>query len=514
KLLLEREAYLSDSLSQNTFVIKKWTYREFTLSITVTKGNKTLLRALFDGISSTVQENRLLIQYNNMTKEVSLLLNNVTRDDEGLYQISTSIYETAAEVPELIDKKRNVQLHVLDSSEIKQGYAGDNILITEFVDNLIFSPRLYHKDQLIAVLRDSDCDVSTSSPFYGRIRCSKDKENSTTTIIEIKTVSETDTGLYTVETEGSVTQRCFLNITGTNTNITSALISVTPPERIDENNSDQPSNITLSTTVLSEIELIHILPITTVAIFAILLFLGSLIRIQRRNNKRFKSVQRIILETMEATSIAAFSTLPRCSHTPSREDIWTSNSNSLRNTATHPAELLQYRTPMDSTPDHNTCHNTTEQLEDEYSSFDVTDTIVKVCESRSRSNKTSLAECYESPGSIIDVCPFRADVVCAAECEVHFDRGILYANDQAQVYPSTDATYAVVKKFSSINNVKAGGSCNDASETVDLSHCDNATNGVQNEELTLGSETQNPSVVGMYGISTSVVDFNLVTKVE
>ncbi|KAL3880983.1 hypothetical protein ACJMK2_033184, partial [Sinanodonta woodiana] len=99
------------------------------------------------------------------------------------------------------------------SSEIKQGYVGDSILVTEFVDNLIFFPRLYHNDQLIAILRDSDCDVSTNSPFYGRILCSKDNENSTTTRIEIKNVSEMATGLYTVETEGSVTQRCFLNIT-------------------------------------------------------------------------------------------------------------------------------------------------------------------------------------------------------------------------------------------------------------------------------------------------------------
>ncbi|KAL3880978.1 hypothetical protein ACJMK2_033179, partial [Sinanodonta woodiana] len=479
-LLVERKTYITDALSQNIFVIKKWPCRGFSLFVTVAKGNTTLLSALLDGISSTVQENRLLIQYNNSTKEVSLLLNNVTRDDEGLYQISTSIYETAAEGSGPMDKKWKVQLHVLDSSEIKQGYAGGNILVTTFVDNMIFFPRLYHNDQLIAILRDSDCDVSTKSPFYGRIRCSKGTENSTTTRIEINNVSENDTGLYSVETEGSLTQRCFLNITGANKNSTSALIIGSPPVRFDENISDEPSNITLSKTVLSEIELIHILPITTVAVFAIILFLGSLIWIQRRNNKRFNAVQRIVLETMEATSIAAFSTLRRCLHTLSKEDIWTSNSNYLRNAATHPAELLKYRTPMDSTSDHNTCHNTTEQLEDDYSTFDDTDTIVKVCESRSRSNKNSLAECYESPGSLIDVCPIRADVVCAAECEVHFIRGISGANDQGQEYPSTEATYAVVKKLSSINNVKNGVSCNDASEMVDLSYCDNATNGVQN----------------------------------
>ncbi|KAL3880979.1 hypothetical protein ACJMK2_033180, partial [Sinanodonta woodiana] len=212
-MLLELKAYISDAISQNTFVIRKWIYRGSTLSITVTKGNKRLLSTLFDGISFTVHENRLLMQYDKRTKEVSLLVNNVTRDDEGLYQISTSIYETAADGSELIDKKWNVQLHVLDSSEIKQGYAGDSILVTQFVDNLIFFPRLYHNDQLIAILRDSDCDVGTSSPLYGRIRCSKDKENSTTTIIEINHVSENDTGLYTLETEGSLTQRCFLNIT-------------------------------------------------------------------------------------------------------------------------------------------------------------------------------------------------------------------------------------------------------------------------------------------------------------
>ncbi|KAL3880975.1 hypothetical protein ACJMK2_033176, partial [Sinanodonta woodiana] len=198
-LMIERKTYVTDALFQNYFVIKKWPCSGTWLFVTVTKGNKTLVSEFCDDVSSKEPENRLFIEYNNMTKEVSLLLNNVTRGDEGLYQIYTSIYETAAERSELMDNKWNVQLHVLDTSEIKQGYAGENILVTEFVHESIFFPRIFHNDQLIAVVRDS-------------VICSKDAEYNITRI-EINNLSENDSGLYTVITESSLKQRCFLNIT-------------------------------------------------------------------------------------------------------------------------------------------------------------------------------------------------------------------------------------------------------------------------------------------------------------
>ncbi|KAL3831400.1 hypothetical protein ACJMK2_023151 [Sinanodonta woodiana] len=164
------------------------------------------------------QENRLFIKYNNSREEVSLLLRNVTRDDEGLYKISSGIFEKAANGFNLSSETWHVQLNVLERSEIKHGHAGDNITIAEFLQESIFSPRLYHNGQLIGVVRGSDCDVSTNSPLYGRIRCSKDTENKTTRI-EINHVTENDTGLYKLETEGSLTHRSFLNITGIATNI-------------------------------------------------------------------------------------------------------------------------------------------------------------------------------------------------------------------------------------------------------------------------------------------------------
>ncbi|KAL3831404.1 hypothetical protein ACJMK2_023155 [Sinanodonta woodiana] len=235
-------------MTKDTFWIFAF-YLPTVAVLTVAKGNKTLLE-FFPGYSFMDQKTRLFIKYNNITEEVSLLINNVTRDDEGLYQISSLIIQKSAKGDQHISKTWNIQLNILEPSEIKQGNAGENILITELLQESLFFPRLYHNDQLIAVLRGSDCDVSTTSQFYGRIRCSKDKDNNTTRI-EINHVTENDTGLYTVKTESSLTQRCFLNITGSFTNSVSELTSVNMPDRYYENNSDQPSNITLSATILS-----------------------------------------------------------------------------------------------------------------------------------------------------------------------------------------------------------------------------------------------------------------------
>ncbi|KAL3880969.1 hypothetical protein ACJMK2_033170, partial [Sinanodonta woodiana] len=98
------------------------------------------------------------------------------------------------------------------TGEREKGYAIDTTIIIKFVPASISFPRVYHNDQIIAVLRGSDCDVSTTSPFYGRIWCSKDRDNNATRI-EIKKITENDIGLYKVETDANLTQQCFLNIT-------------------------------------------------------------------------------------------------------------------------------------------------------------------------------------------------------------------------------------------------------------------------------------------------------------
>ncbi|KAL3880984.1 hypothetical protein ACJMK2_033185, partial [Sinanodonta woodiana] len=96
--------------------------------------------------------------------------------------------------------------------DITQGNAEVSILIAEIVPASISFPRFYHNGHIIAVLRGSDCDVSTRSPFYGRIWCSKDRDNNATRI-EIKKLTENDVGIYKVETEANLTHQCFLNIT-------------------------------------------------------------------------------------------------------------------------------------------------------------------------------------------------------------------------------------------------------------------------------------------------------------
>ncbi|KAL3880989.1 hypothetical protein ACJMK2_033190 [Sinanodonta woodiana] len=383
-----------------------------------------------------------------------------------------------------------VNLFYQEPGEIKQGYAGENIVITEFVQESISFPRFFHNDQLIAVLRGFDCDVSTNSRFYGRMRCSKDNDSNKTRI-EIKYVTENDTGLYKVDINGSSTQRCFLNITDS----ASVLITVTPRDHFDEKN--QHINITLSTNVLSrtvvnlertQSELIYILPVTAVAVFAILLLFGSLIWIQRKNIKRFKAAQRIVLETMETASNGAFYSFGRSPHIHSRDEIFTSNGNSLENAFKNPISKI-------STSGNISCHNNPQQLDDDYYKFDVIDTILNLRESRSRSNETSLTECYENPVSLIDACSFPSDAFSATEDEEHLARRICNTNGQCQLTPNTVVTDAKVK-MSSRYKVNADASCKDGYEMVDFSHNDNSSNGVQDVNLALATETPSPTRVG------------------
>ncbi|KAL3880988.1 hypothetical protein ACJMK2_033189 [Sinanodonta woodiana] len=301
-LMPEHKTYVTDAISQNPFVIKTWIYSGFSTFITVTNRKQLLLRTLFEGVSSKEPQNGLLIQYNNSTKEVSLLLNNVDRGDEGVYQISTSIYQTTAERSVILDNKWVVQLNVLEQGEVKQGYMGENILISEFVLKSIFFPRLYHNGRIIAVLRGPECNVSTNAPFDGRIRCSKDKEINITRI-EIKNVTENDTGLYKLITEDSLTWRCFLNITGTDKTSTNMLNSATAPTKSKVVDSDCYNIETLPTTVLSRTPVnaansmsvpvpIYMIPVI-IGADGVILLIGGLAWCQRRKINRKKAVQHI-----------------------------------------------------------------------------------------------------------------------------------------------------------------------------------------------------------------------------
>ncbi|KAL3831401.1 hypothetical protein ACJMK2_023152 [Sinanodonta woodiana] len=190
---------------------------------------------------------------------------------------------------------------------------------------------------------------------------------------------------------------------------------------------------------------------------------------------------------METASSATFSTLGRCPHTPLREEINTSNANSLENTFTNPTGRILCQIAKVATSGHVSCHSNTQQLDDEYYKSDVTDTVLKICHSRSRSNMTLLAKYDECPGRLLNVCPSPSNAFSATEREEYLDRLVFNANGQCQLTPNTEATYAVVKK-SSRNNVKAGASCMDGYDMADFTHFDNPTNGVQHFELALRRE--------------------------
>ncbi|KAK3602336.1 hypothetical protein CHS0354_007128, partial [Potamilus streckersoni] len=83
----------------------------------------------------------------------------------------------------------------------------------EFEQSLVLFHRLYHNDQLIALVWDSSCDVSTKSPFYCRLRCSVDGDTNKTRN-EINNVTENESGLYKLYSDGKEIEQRFLNITG------------------------------------------------------------------------------------------------------------------------------------------------------------------------------------------------------------------------------------------------------------------------------------------------------------
>ncbi|KAK3602337.1 hypothetical protein CHS0354_007129, partial [Potamilus streckersoni] len=100
-------------MAQNSCIIKTWATMGTSFFITVKKENETLLDTFFDGVPAKEQEKRLLIKYNNSTKEIALLFNNISRNDEGLYHVSTSTYQSERDDAKEMENKWNFQLNVL-----------------------------------------------------------------------------------------------------------------------------------------------------------------------------------------------------------------------------------------------------------------------------------------------------------------------------------------------------------------------------------------------------------------
>ncbi|KAL3879361.1 hypothetical protein ACJMK2_031659 [Sinanodonta woodiana] len=108
-----------------------------TLFITVKKDNNTILNMSM-GVDidriSTYKNGRIMLKYNQTIKELYLLIENISKKDGGIYEMKESFYATNTisgdakdDIFDRKDDKWLLEIYVLESGDIKHGYAGGNI---------------------------------------------------------------------------------------------------------------------------------------------------------------------------------------------------------------------------------------------------------------------------------------------------------------------------------------------------------------------------------------------------
>ncbi|KAL3880968.1 hypothetical protein ACJMK2_033169, partial [Sinanodonta woodiana] len=209
-------SYIVYAIAGETFIALSWSFNDGTVYFTVKKGDVVRLRASVNaGWYEIVEDKkmRLLLKYSTTSKEVYFLFNKVDNEDEGQYEMETNCSKSNIYK---YDKPKDAwifHLNVLKLDEIKRGNVGENIIILRLNKSTSSFPRIFHNDEVLTVLKDTGCDVNSTSHFYGRLRCERDEVENRYRI-EIRNVAQADTGLYRVNIDGHDTERCFLNITG------------------------------------------------------------------------------------------------------------------------------------------------------------------------------------------------------------------------------------------------------------------------------------------------------------
>ncbi|KAK3599205.1 hypothetical protein CHS0354_012810 [Potamilus streckersoni] len=209
-----------DAVAREEFIIRTWSLKYASLSIIVKKEHITLLNEFFNGgehRGSKVQGGGLVLKYDQTISEVSLMFENVSRVDEGLYQFDESFYRTTQLPQELEneeferqDGKWNLQVNVHEAGEVKRGHVGGKISM-EFPVSSALS-YLYHYEERVAVWIDSVCNELVDTHRYGRLRCTGDTSNKIQRIV-IDKLTEVDYGLYKVFSDFGNSWRWFLIIT-------------------------------------------------------------------------------------------------------------------------------------------------------------------------------------------------------------------------------------------------------------------------------------------------------------
>ncbi|KAL3879436.1 hypothetical protein ACJMK2_031734, partial [Sinanodonta woodiana] len=197
------------AIAGNPFRIRSWSMIGSTLYITIKKDNILILQMSM-GIghdrNSTVQKGRMIPIYNQATQELSVLFQNISKEDGGIYEMKESFYRTdigneaISDEPEVdtYDIRYDtwlLEIYVLDPSDIRHTYVGENISMES--KRSIPHSTLYNYDKLGAFLTGSPCSVLTDSFLFERLRCANDHSGSMYNIT-IENVSQRDAGLYKI----------------------------------------------------------------------------------------------------------------------------------------------------------------------------------------------------------------------------------------------------------------------------------------------------------------------------
>ncbi|KAK3602333.1 hypothetical protein CHS0354_007125 [Potamilus streckersoni] len=211
----ENQPHIDYAVVGETFIVRSWSLNDASLSITIKEGDMVRLSASFKAGTYAIAEdkkNRLVLKHNIADKEVSLIFDKVGNEDEGQYEMKENYNKSNGETHANKDDTWIFRLKVLKPDEIKRVNVGENVSIMRLNKSNTTFLRLYHNDQFVAVLKDTDCDLNYTSPLYGRLRCERDKAENRY-MIELQNVKQNDAGLYRVNVDGYDTGRCFLNIT-------------------------------------------------------------------------------------------------------------------------------------------------------------------------------------------------------------------------------------------------------------------------------------------------------------
>ncbi|KAL3879437.1 hypothetical protein ACJMK2_031735 [Sinanodonta woodiana] len=197
------------AIAGNPFRIRSWSMIGSTLYITIKKDNILILQMSM-GIghdrNSTVQKGRMIPIYNQATQELSVLFQNISKEDGGIYEMKESFYRTdigneaISDEPEVdtYDIRYDtwlLEIYVLDPSDIRHTYVGESISMES--KRSIPHSTLYNYDKLGAFLTGSPCSVLTDSFLFERLRCANDHSGSMYNIT-IENVSQRDAGLYKI----------------------------------------------------------------------------------------------------------------------------------------------------------------------------------------------------------------------------------------------------------------------------------------------------------------------------